>query len=29
MFMKNLSLLGTALIIAWLGSGPLSLKRDE
>jgi putative oxidoreductase len=28
MFMKNLSLLGTALIIARLGSGPLSLKRD-
>ena len=28
MFMKNLSLLGTALIIARLGSGPLSLKQD-
>jgi putative oxidoreductase len=28
MFMKNLSLLGTALIIARLGSGSLSLKRD-
>jgi putative oxidoreductase len=28
MFMKNLSLLGAALIIARLGSGPLSIKRD-
>jgi len=28
MFMKNLSLLGAALIIARLGSGPLSLKQD-
>lgn len=28
MFMKNASLLGAALIIARLGSGPLSLKRD-
>ena len=28
MFMKNLSMLGTALIIARLGSGPLSLKQD-
>lgn len=28
MFMKNVSLLGTALIIARLGSGPLSLKQD-
>jgi putative oxidoreductase len=28
MFMKNVSLLGTALIIARLGSGPLSLRQD-
>jgi putative oxidoreductase len=28
MFMKNLSMLGAALIIARLGSGPLSLKQD-
>jgi len=28
MFMKNLSLLGAALIIARVGSGPLSLKQD-
>jgi putative oxidoreductase len=28
MFMKNVSLLGTALIIARLGSGPLSLQQD-
>ena len=28
MFMKNLSMLGAALIIARVGSGPLSLKRD-
>ncbi len=28
MFMKNLSMLGAALIIARVGSGPLSLKQD-
>lgn len=28
MFMKNLALLGAALIIARVGSGPLSLRRD-
>ena len=28
MFMKNLSILGAALIIARVGSGPLSLKQD-
>ena len=28
MFMKNLAMLGAALIIARVGSGPLSLKRD-
>jgi putative oxidoreductase len=28
MFMKNVALLGAALIIARVGSGPLSLKRD-
>lgn len=28
MFMKNLSMLGAALLIARLGSGPLSLKQD-
>ena len=28
MFMKNVSMLGAALIIAWVGSGPLSLRRD-
>lgn len=27
MFMKNISMLGTALLIAQLGSGPLSLKN--
>jgi putative oxidoreductase len=27
MFLKNLALLGTALLIAQLGSGPLSLKN--
>lgn len=28
MFMKNLTILGAALIIARVGSGPLSLRRD-
>lgn len=28
MFMKNLAMLGAALIIARVGSGPLSLKQD-
>ena len=28
MFMKNLSMLGAALLIARMGSGPLSLKHD-
>jgi putative oxidoreductase len=28
MFMKNLSMLGGALMILYFGSGPLSLKRD-
>jgi putative oxidoreductase len=28
MFMKNVSILGAALIIARVGSGPLSLKQD-
>jgi putative oxidoreductase len=28
MFMKNVTILGAALIIARVGSGPLSLKRD-
>jgi putative oxidoreductase len=28
MFMKNVSMLGAALIIARVGSGPLSLRRD-
>ena len=28
MFMKNLSMLGAALLIARVGSGPLSLKQD-
>jgi putative oxidoreductase len=27
MFMKNISMLGGALLIAWFGSGPLSLDR--
>ena len=27
MFMKNIALLGTALLITYFGSGPLSLKR--
>jgi putative oxidoreductase len=27
MFMKNLSLIGGALLIAYFGSGPLSLKH--
>ena len=27
MFMKNLALLGTALMVAYFGSGPLSLSR--
>jgi putative oxidoreductase len=29
MFMKNLSLLGAAFLIAYFGSGPLSLDRDR
>jgi putative oxidoreductase len=28
MFMKNVSMLGAALIIARVGSGPLSLRQD-
>lgn len=29
MFMKNLSMLGAALLIVWFGSGPLSLDKSE
>ncbi|MBA3722191.1 MAG: DoxX family protein [Parachlamydiaceae bacterium] len=29
MFMKNLSMLGGALLITYFGSGPLSLDRDQ
>ena len=28
MFMKNISMLGGALLITWFGSGPLSLDRN-